>query len=61
MKLPFIYKKCFDLVFLEFFNQGDLEKKKNLNISLVWDRDNTNINKAQIGFINFLSSKSNFR
>lgn len=53
-KLPFIYKKWVDLVFLEFFYQGDLEKKEKLNISLLCDRDTTDINKAQVGFIKFV-------
>lgn len=49
-----IYSKWVDLVFVEFFNQGDLEKKQNLPISLLCDRETTNINKAQIGFIKFV-------
>ena len=42
-------------VYSEFFKQGDLEKEKGLNVSLLCDRDNTNINKAMVGFINFVS------
>lgn len=41
-------------VFIEFFNQGDLEKEKNLPVSLLCDRETTNIIKSQIGFINFV-------
>ena len=41
-------------VYGEFFIQGDLEKKKGLNISMFCDRENTNINKAMVGFINFV-------
>ncbi len=41
-------------VYEEFFIQGDLEKKKGLNISMFCDRENTNINKAMVGFINFV-------
>jgi len=46
--------KWVDLVFLEFFNQGDCEKKKGLPVSLLCDRETTNVNKSQIGFINFV-------
>lgn len=49
-----IYIKWVDLVFEEFFNQGDLEKKNNLPISLLCDRESTNICKSQVGFINFV-------
>lgn len=42
-----------DLVFKEFFNQGDEERKLGLPISLLCDRNTTNIPKSQIGFINF--------
>jgi hypothetical protein len=41
-------------VYEEFFIQGDLEKKKGLTVSMFCDRDTTNINKAMIGFINFV-------
>jgi hypothetical protein len=43
-----------DRVYGEFFIQGDLEKKMGLPISLLCDRETTNINKAMIGFINFV-------
>ena len=42
-------------VYDEFFKQGDLEKEKGLNVSLLCDRDNIVINKAMICFINFVS------
>jgi len=52
---PFIvYKKWVDLVFVEFFNQGDLEKSMKLPVSILCDRETTNISKSQIGFINFV-------
>ncbi len=41
-------------VYGEFFIQGDLEKKKGLTVSMFCDRENTNINKAMIGFIKFV-------
>lgn len=53
-KPAFIQKTWVDLVFIEFFKQGDLEKKSNLPISLLCDRAITNIDKSQIGFINFV-------
>ena len=43
-----------DRVYGEFFIQGDLEKKMGLPVSLLCDRETTNINKAMIGFINFV-------
>ena len=46
-------------VYDEFFKQGDLEKEKGLNVSLLCDRDNIVINKAMICFINFVF-KTNF-
>lgn len=52
---PFIvYKKWVDILFVEFFHQGDLEKEKNLPVSLLCDRSTTVISKSQIGFINFV-------
>ena len=38
----------------EFFRQGDMEKKLNMQVSLMCDRETTSINKAMIGFINFV-------
>ena len=49
-----IYNRWVNLVFEEFFIQGDLEKLYNLPISLNCDRDTINVSKSQIGFINFL-------
>ena len=48
------YLAWVDLIFEEFFNQGDLEKSQNLPVSLLCDRESTNINKAQIGFISYV-------
>lgn len=36
-------------VLQEFFNQGDLEKKAGLPVSMLMDRNTTNIAKMQIG------------
>ncbi len=49
-----VYKNWVNLVFLEFFSQGDIEKHKGLSVSLLCDRECTNISKSQIGFINFI-------
>lgn len=49
-----INKIWVDLIFIEFFKQGDLEKSKDLQVSLLCDRNNTNVNKSQIGFISFI-------
>lgn len=46
-----VYDKWVDLVLIEFFNQGDLEKSKNLHISFMCDRYNTSKPKSQMGFI----------
>lgn len=43
--------KWIDLLFLEFFKQGDKERDRNLPISFLMDRNTTNIAKAQGGFI----------
>jgi len=40
-----------DLVYEEFFLQGDLEREKGLPFSMFCDRKTTNVPKAQIGFI----------
>ena len=46
--------KWTDLLFVEFFNQGDNERKLGINISMLMDRTTVNIAKAQDGFIKFL-------
>ena len=43
--------KWIDLLFLEFFKQGDKEREKGLPITFLMDRMTTNIAKAQAGFI----------
>lgn len=39
------------LLFEEFFMQGDLEKEKNLPVSMLCDRTTTHVAKSQPGFI----------
>ena len=46
-----LHEKWCKLVIEEFYSQGDLEKKQGLPVSMFCDRDNTNINKSQAGFI----------
>ncbi|OMJ70148.1 hypothetical protein SteCoe_31946 [Stentor coeruleus] len=46
-----LHEKWCKLVLEEFFAQGDLEKSKGIPISMFCDRENTNINKSQAGFI----------
>ena len=48
------YKKWVDLVFGEFFNQGDEEKKLGLPVTILCDRETTSKSKSQMGFINFV-------
>ena len=48
-----VNKIWIDLIFKEFFKQGDEERKLGLQITLLCDRNTTNIYKSQIGFINF--------
>ena len=43
-----------DLLFVEFFAQGDLEKINNFPVSLFYDRATTNLAKTQLGFIDFI-------
>ena len=42
------------LLFEEFFEQGDMEKEAGLSVSMLCDRDDTNVAQAQPGFINFV-------
>lgn len=43
-----------DLLFQEFFHQGDVERQKGLNVSPMCDRYETKIAPGQAGFIQFL-------
>lgn len=46
-----LHQKWTYLVCEEFFNQGDLERSKDMPISMYCDRNNADIPKSQIGFI----------
>lgn len=43
-----------DLIFEEFFAQGDIEKKAGSSVTILCDRETTKINHSQIGFINYI-------
>lgn len=45
-----LHKKWADLLFNEFFNQGDLEKKLKLDVSYLCDRDTHNLPKSCLDF-----------
>ena len=49
-----VYRLWTDKVMAEFYNQGDLEKRGGLPVSKFFDRDNPNVPKCQVGFINFV-------
>ena len=51
--LPLYIKWC-GLVMEEFFQQGDRERKMNMDISPMCDRNNAAIEKTQVGFIDFV-------
>lgn len=46
--------KWADLLFDEFFNQGDTEKSLNIEVSMLCDRETTKIAGGQTGFISFV-------
>ena len=47
-----------DLLFVEFFAQGDLEKEHRFPVSQFFDRTTTSIARSQIGFIDFIIKPS---
>jgi len=49
-----ISDKLEQLIYKEFFKQGDIEKEKGLPVSFLCDRTTTNVNKSQVGFINYI-------
>jgi hypothetical protein len=49
-----VYDEWVSRVFMEFFTQGDEERKAGLAISPLCDRNTTDLAKSQIGFINFV-------
>jgi len=49
-----LYRLWCDLLFVEFFAQGDLEMMHEFPVTQFYDRSTTNIAKSQIGFIDFI-------
>lgn len=49
-----LYKEWVSRLFIEFYQQGDKEREKGLNISFLCDRYTVNIVEAQVGFIDGL-------
>lgn len=47
-------QKWTELLFVEFFDQGDQERDKGLQINYLMDRTTINIAKSQIGFIDYI-------
>jgi len=47
-----------DLLFLEFFAQGDLERERGLDIGQMLDRNVTNVARCQIGFLDVIIKPS---
>ena len=45
-----------ELLFQEFFNQGDMERNRGLSCSYLMDRTDVNIAKSQIGFLDIIIS-----
>lgn len=43
-----------DLLFEEFFHQGDTEKSLGLDVSMLCDRETTKVAGGQAGFIQFV-------
>ncbi len=56
---PFnLCKNWIDLLFQEFFMQGDLERNQGLSISYLMDRATVNVAKSQIGFLDVIIAPS---
>jgi hypothetical protein len=53
-KIPEVFDKWTELVFMEFFNQGDLEKSLGQPPSMLCDRETILIGNSQIGFIKYV-------
>lgn len=53
-KVDSVYDKWVELVFEEFFEQGDSERKEGLEISYLCDRFSVDKDGSQIGFISYV-------
>jgi len=49
-----LFQKWADLVFEEFFSQGDIEKSLGMDISPLCDRHSVDLPKSQIGYISYV-------
>ena len=49
-----IYRRFCDLLMEEFYQQGDREREKGLDISPMCDRYNSTVEKSQVGFIDYI-------
>ena len=49
-----LYHKWVGRVMEEYFRQGDIEKDRNIPVSMFYDRANTSIPSCQVGFIDVL-------
>jgi hypothetical protein len=46
--------KWTELLFIEFFHQGDMERNRGVPISYLMDRTTVNIAKSQMGFLDVI-------
>ena len=53
-KPELMFQKWADLVFEEFFAQGDIEKSLGMDISPLCDRHSVDLPKSQIDYINYV-------
>ena len=49
-----LYKRYCNLLMEEFYQQGDREREKGLDISPMCDRYNSTVEKSQVGFIAYI-------
>ena len=56
-KMNSIFIKWTEILYQEFFTQGDTEKELGKNPSFLCDRETTNIYKSQVGFLKFVVIK----
>jgi len=54
----YLNDKWVNMLYEEFFNQGDIEANLNIDISPLCDRKTTNIDSSQIGFISYVLKPS---
>lgn len=52
---PHIYMKWTNKLSEEFFHQGDVERERKMTVSPFMDRNNFELKKSQIGFLEFIA------